>query len=293
MQLKPLTKYEQTSHWTQSVFFKGNENEYIKSFLYNDYSIGYHSHSFYELNIVVDGEGYHYIKEMQCHAKVGSVFLIPPYIKHGYMNTNNLCVYHMLIHRDFLDNCFSDFKQTEGFYLLFEIEPHLRASYTKSIFLTLTESELNILKQDIEIIDSYKGIEYENIFINAVATKILCHLCMLMTKKRLTENIKLKKNHELLKIIDCLNYIHQNYDEKLTLEQLSNMLHISRATLIRHFKKTCGCSPHQYIQQYRIKKAKEIMSSDNKTATCIAQECGFYDVSHMQKYLKEKNTDIS
>lgn len=286
MQTQPLILHEQTAHWAQSVFFKGNENEYIKSFVYNDYSIGYHTHSFYELNIVVEGEGYHYIEEMQCPAQTGSVFLIPPYVKHGYMNTNNLCVYHMLIHRDFLDNCFNDFKQTEGFYLLFEIEPHLRASYTKNIFLTLNESELNILKQDISTIESCKGIEYENIFINAIAKKILCHLCLLMTKNRLTENIKLKKNNELLKIVDCLNYIHQNYDEKITLEQLSNMLHMSRATFIRHFKKTCGCSPYQYIQQYRIKKATEFVKGGNKTATHIAQECGFYDVSHMQKYLK-------
>ncbi len=289
MSIPQLSTTESKTHWYYSDNFGLGDFEYIKSFTHYDYSIGYHTHSFFELNVVINGEGYHYIEKMSYLAKTGCVFLIPPYVKHGYLSTNNLNVYHMLIHKDFLTYCFNEFKQTEGYYLLFEIEPHLRANYTRNTFLSLDCNELGILKQDIEIIEKCKSIQNSNIFVNAIAKKILCHLCLLMYKKYSVVDNEYGSNSELLTIIDCLNYIHQNYDEKLTVSQLSEKLHMSRSTFIRYFTKTCGCSPHQYIQQYRIKKAKELIKNTDKTASSIAQECGFYDVSHMRKYLNLKN----
>ena len=224
---------------------------------------------------------------MSRHAKAGCVFLIPPYIKHGYINKKNLNVYHMLIHRDFIENCFSEFKKTEGFFLLFETEPYLRAHYNENMFLILTTDELSQVKQDIAIIKSCSSMQNANIFINAIAKKILCYLCMQITKHCGIHNNQLQTKKELITIADCLNYIHQNFDQKLTILHLSRRMNMSRSTFIRQFEKICGCPPHKYIQQYRIKKALEYFESANKTASYIAQECGFYDVSHMQKYLED------
>ncbi len=285
MKIPSLTVHESKSHWSYSDNFGTEMYEYIKSFVHNEYTIGYHTHSFYELNIVLTGEGYHYIEQMSCHAKAGCVFLIPPYIKHGYINQKNLNVYHMLIHRDFIENCFGEFKKTAGFFLLFETEPYLRAHYKENMFLILTSDELMQVKQDIEIIKNCSSMQNSNIFINAIAKKILCYLCILITEHRGINNSQLQTKKELMTIADCLNYIHQNFDQKLTVIHLSNRMNMSRSTFIRQFKKICGCPPHEYIQQYRIKKAREYLKNTNKTSSYIAQECGFYDVSHMQKHL--------
>ena len=39
------------THWSHSDNFKGEADEYIKSFVHRNYSIRFHTHSFYELNI--------------------------------------------------------------------------------------------------------------------------------------------------------------------------------------------------------------------------------------------------
>lgn len=286
MKFPPLTVPASKRHWSHADSFGTDEYEYINSFVHYDYAIGYHTHSFYELNIILSGEGYHYIEQMACHAKPGCVFLIPPYIKHGYINKSGLTVYHMLIHRDFIKYCFEEFRKTEGYFLLFETEPYLRAHYNENMFLILTTDELVQVKQDIDMIKSCGSMQNANIFINTIAKKILCQLCMLITKHYGIENNHLQAKKELISMADCLNYIHQNFDEKLTVSQLAERLHVSRSTFIRQFAKICGCSPHEYIQQYRIKKAHEYLKTTDKTATDIAQECGFYDASHMRKYLK-------
>ena len=286
MKIPPLTFTSRVPHCQHSDFFDWEKDAYIKSYTMNDYSVGYHTHSFYELNIVLDGEGYYYVEEMSNIAKRGCVFMIPPYIKHGYLNQSNLNVYHMLIHRDFIENCFDEFQKTEGFSMLFETEPYIRAHYDENIFMVLTDSELEQVGRDAEMMEKCKTVQHSNIFINAVAKRLLCYLCLLMVEKCGVENNTLKSRKQLINIADCLNYIHRNFDEKLTVEAFSKRLKMSRSTFIRQFMKVCGCTPHQYINDYRLKKALEYIESDNMTMTEVAQKCGFYDDSHLRKALE-------
>ena len=289
MDEKVITIEKSKNHWRHGDIFGDSEYEYINSFVHRKYSIGYHSHSFYELNIVLSGSGKHYIEEMSCEAKVGSVFIIPPNIRHGYTNDGDFDVYHLLIHRDFFNACFQEFLKTVGFSLLFETEPYLRAQYSENMFLILSESELNVVLADIEAINESKSMIDANIFINAIAKKIIAFLCMLITQRHGMEQIIPKSKKELNSITDCLNYIHQNFDERLTIEFLAEQINMSRSTFIRQFTKICGCSPHQYLMKYRLKKAKEYLNVSNKSNTEIAQLCGFHDAAHMRKCLNAKN----
>ena len=276
------------THWSHADSFGNEKNEYVKSFVHRSYEIGFHTHSFYELNVVLNGRGEHLIEGMRREVERGSVFMIPPGVRHSYKNLDTLNVYHMLIHRDFLPNCFSEFYRTAGFSLLFEIEPYFRARYHENMFLTLTEAELDSVLSDIELIDKYQTVPDRQLYINATAKKILAFLCMRITEQSGMGSVTAKPNRELLQIADSLNYVHQNYEERITVESLAEKQNMSRATYIRWFKKTCGCTPHQYLKQYRIKKAEEELSASRSSVSEIAQRCGFYDASHLRRSLNNK-----
>ena len=277
------------THWSHFDSFEGKADEYIKSFVHRNYAIGFHTHSFYELNIVLSGRGEHLIEQMHFEAKRGCVFVIPPNVKHSYKNIDSLNVYHMLIHKDFLPNCFREFFKTTGFSLLFEIEPYFRARYHKNMFLTLSEDDLNSVLSDVELLKSCNAFSESQIYINAVAKKILAFLCMCITKQNGIDNISANPNKELLFIADSLNFIHQNYEERITVEMLAERQNMSRATYIRWFNKTCGCSPHQYLMQYRIRKASEALAVNQSSVAEIAQNCGFFDASHLRKVMNKNN----
>ena len=286
MDFPELNIAKSRAHWNHSSIFGSKEYEYIKSFVHKDYSLGYHTHSFYELNIVLSGFGFHYIEKMACCAEKGCVFLIPPNIKHGYISKDNLDVYHMLIHRNFVDEYLAPISHTKGYHMIFETEPYLRGRYKDNLFLTLSNEDLSHIHSDITLIDKAKEMHDSDLYINSIAQKIISHLCLLMENKLGVEKIDLKKDKEFIAIAECLNYIHQNFDEKITISYLAEKANMSRSTFIRHFKKICNCSPHRYIKEYRIKKAEQYLFENKKTSTEIAQECGFYDVSHLRKQLK-------
>ena len=283
-----MSEKARKSHWSHADSFSGEKDEYIKSFVHRNYSIGYHTHSFYELNVVLSGKGEHMIEQMKRDAVRGCVFMIPPGVKHSYKNHESLNVYHMLIHRDFIPVCFSEFTRTSGYSLLFEIEPYLRARYHENMFLTLSEAELSTVLSDVELIRICEGTPNDQLYINAIAKKMLAFLCMCITKQSGIKDVSAKPNKELLCIADSLNYIHLNYEEKLTVESLAERQNMSRATYIRWFNKTCGCSPHQYIMQYRLKKAADELTDTKGSVSEVALRCGFYDASHLRRALNKK-----
>lgn len=285
--MKYFNHITKKKHWRHSDVFDGKENEYIKSFIHGEYSMHFHTHSFYELNIVLEGIGTHLIEQMTCPAKKGYVFVIPPNVRHSYQNLGNLDVYHMLIHRDFFKTYLDKLKSTLGFSLIFDIEPYLRAKFPENQFLMLNDEELSSVLKDINEINLCDGVENEDIFKNAIACKIITYLCLLTTKRQSEIVNPIKTSAELKNITDSLNYIHQNFEEHITINFLAERLNMSRSSFIRHFTKICGCSPHQYIKNHRLKIAKQMLNDSSTSITEISQRCGFYDASHLRKYLSE------
>ena len=88
-------------------------------------------------------------------------------------------------------------------------------------------------------------------------------------------------------ILNVLEYIQNHFWEKINIGTLLNISKMSRATFNRQFKKIVCTSPMRYIIDCRIIAAKNMLSKGKYNKTEIAQRCGFYDVSHMNKYLAE------
>ena len=75
--------------------------------------------------------------------------------------------------------------------------------------------------------------------------------------------------------------IDAQLDGQLSLEQLSREIGVSSGYLSRAFKISMGVSPHQYILQVRVERAKHLIRSSDQTLDEIAERVGFADGSHM------------
>jgi AraC-like DNA-binding protein len=58
---------------------------------------------------------------------------------------------------------------------------------------------------------------------------------------------------------------------------------ISRQHFIRAFKKTVGCTPHQWLQRKRVDQARSLLRYTAEPISEIALKCGFSDQSHLTR----------
>ena len=98
-----------------------------------------HTQSFFELNIILEGEGMHYIENQKLPVQRGDVFIIPPNIKHGYHAISDFDVCHILMSQGFFERYAGELKALPMFFLLFNIEPIMRTVGNSSLYLKISE----------------------------------------------------------------------------------------------------------------------------------------------------------
>lgn len=86
---------------------------------------------------------------------------------------------------------------------------------------------------------------------------------------------------------DIVNYINHHYIEDITLDQISKMVELSRTYVCGLFKKEMGINITNYIMNYRIEKAKELLRDTNLKSYEISEKVGFIDESYFSRTFKK------
>jgi len=77
------------------------------------------------------------------------------------------------------------------------------------------------------------------------------------------------------RLIRARKFIDQCYHLPLDLQQISSEACLSRFHFLRLFRQAFNKTPHQYLTQRRIEKAKELLSGSGLTVTDVCFEVGF------------------
>lgn len=81
------------------------------------------------------------------------------------------------------------------------------------------------------------------------------------------------------------DYLHAHVCEEVSLDDLSQVAHMSKYHLLRCFRDYFGMTPHQYWQNYRINRAKEALELGMPLAD-VAFTFGFTDLSYFNRRFK-------
>ncbi len=85
----------------------------------------------------------------------------------------------------------------------------------------------------------------------------------------------------------AIDYINENYMCKITLNDLSNLVHLSPIYFRQLFYDSTGMTPYDYILDKRIEKAKELLTMSNMPIVDIAINCGFTVQAYMGKVFRQ------
>jgi AraC-like DNA-binding protein len=90
-----------------------------------------------------------------------------------------------------------------------------------------------------------------------------------------TETGTLQDLETLQRLGRAREFIDHCYDHPLNLDQISEKACFSRYHFLRLFRQAFNKTPHQYLIERRIEKAKELLSSDELRVTDVCFEVGF------------------
>ena len=196
------------------------------------------AHNFYELVYYPHGSGVATIDGVQYHFSPHTFVVIPPNVTHDETR-----------HADCTILCLSF--SCEGVSL--KVGHYVDES--KKVYKVLKE----ILKETINQAYGYQEM---------IATKLaelLLHVARLQNS-----NASSSKNFEYI-----INYLKENYYEKIQLTDCANQLNISYDYFQHKFKELTGKSPQKFLLEQRLNAAKELLFYGGYNCTEIAYRCGF------------------
>lgn len=97
------------------------------------------------------------------------------------------------------------------------------------------------------------------------------------------ECLRRRQNRDSLYIRKAKEYIHEHCSENITLEMICSIIYINPAYFSVLFKKEVGINYSDYLLNYRMEKAKQLLADPKWTVEEVGQQVGYHDTRHFSR----------
>ena len=245
---------------------------------YKEEPVGHksHTHVYYEMVYVFDGEVEMTIQGREYHVKAGSLVFLNQFDEHCTRLLSG--VYK----RYYLRIPPTQLMAFHNEVLLLSVF-RLRSSNFPYILSTGDRKELFDNYFSL-ILDTYRRSgPYADERLEALVTLILTDAHSIRPDMFTPPNTL-----SFLPIQDILDELDQRFAEKFSLDELSRRYHVSPGCLSSHFHQQVGMSPMQYVTQRRLTHARVLLIKTNLTVAKIAALCGYNDISNFVRRFRQQ-----
>lgn len=124
--------------------------------------------------------------------------------------------------------------------------------------------------------------------------ELLNFLSQTLLESSLYSDIYTNEDNIPFSLHQAITFIKNNYNHKITIEDLCNVSNISVPHLIRLFRKHLNTTPIQYINKCKVLRAIDLLRNTNISVKEIAFEVGFEDPNYFcHVFRKEENMSPS
>ncbi len=96
-----------------------------------------------------------------------------------------------------------------------------------------------------------------------------------------------REEGDVLSVSEIVNYLNDNYTEKITIGELAFLFKTNRSTLCKEFKSFTGKTVVEFINAKKLEKAKTLIKTTEKTLTSIADELNFESIHYFTRFFKK------
>ena len=242
------------------------------------------SSPFARLYYVKKGEGTIRTPEAELNMKPGNMYLVPSFMPHSMVCQSGLKFYYLFVYERYgkqsdIFDLYSfpyEVEANQAIDLLFEnycnYYPELTLPYASAedfyAHPSFREYAIRYTQMDRSQKMQLQG------FVWIVAS-------FFMAKAQKIEEI----DERLMRVI---GYVKENVRKEIEVEELANMVCVTKSHLERIFREKLGTSPLQYILRTKIQSAQRLLITTNYSIKVIANEVGFTDTSYFIRIFRQK-----
>lgn len=230
-------------------------------------SVRMHMHDYFEIEIIVGGQGEQTLNGDVYPLKKGTVYFLSPIDFHSVTAINRM----ELINISFDSSIVSK-------HLLNTFINHS----TNTIF-DLPEKDMeqvdllvSLLMQDSDVNDEYSEMNTKNLF-ECLLILIIRHM-----------DVHYESSGETEPIYQCMRYLFLHFNETPSLEDMAQMSGYSTSYFSKQFRAITGKKYIDFLTSLKLNYAKLLLFATEKPVIDIFWECGFKSLSNFNHVFKKE-----
>lgn len=243
---------------------------YVADRRFQTSAIPLHNHDFFEIEFMVDAKNAtHTLNGKKRNLEKGSIYIINPSDVHSHEFEND----------GFFDRYNIRFKQdaVNENILASVINTHCRC--------VLKDGDYDTAKKLYEIVEYYYNCGSDGTSTSSdISSRLIESLILLIRDRSAAENgDEANQKSQIQKI---LLYLHKNFKEDISLEDIANYSAFSPHYVSQLFHAETSFTLTQYVKNLRLEYAKNLLFSTDHSISEICTKCGFKSFAHFLRCFK-------
>lgn len=245
-----------------------------------------HSHNFFEILCVVNGNCTNYIASHQLEMQAGDICIIAPKTQHALSAFNDECLaYNLLVRASTFDKAFFGTLAENDVLASFFSKTLYNKDVPESYILFHTKGDKEIMNYIALAYEEFEAVlTYKKRMLNSILNMFFITLLRNHEKDVIIPHPEGKTPDN--KIIAILNYIQSNY-RTVTMPELSSLFNYSERHLARLLKDYTGDTFINIVQNIKIRLATGLLSNPDLSIQEIIEITGYADISHFYKVFRK------
>ena len=270
---------------TDKFIFRNDPGFFLKASVLEPQNVTVpHSHEFTECVFITRGHGFHQCgKNPEVSISRGDILIIPPGGIHAYTGADDdLSLINFLFDTKHLPPVLLELYAKDSYKKLFLKDS---SRYDKTDFPSLHPEPARFEEMEFygrQLAENCKtpGNHCRKLGLFMVLLSLLTDAAGPVSGK--------EARFSALDIPKLTAYMENNFQRPVYLEDLSRLVSVSNATLMRHFKTSFGCTPMEYLRSLRLRHAAELLLNSSLSAKEISDISGFLTPAYFFRAFRNK-----
>ena len=272
-----------------SFFFDTADKDSIVVQKHNRYSPAIvHSHTFFELVYVYDGNCTQTISGQSLSMKTGDFCVIPPNVEHSISVFDDSIIINIMLRRSSLHSMFYNFLNTPNKLSSF----FLNNIYAKRANdYIVFHSGMDPFLRESFIWMLWESVNHQEYYYQCITNTLLLVFYLLVRSYSESVQTPLFNDRMDVQRYAIIQYIQDNYRD-VTLSAVAKRFHYSNEYTSRLIKNLMGMTYSEIVRTVRIERSQDFLTNTTMTIANIAEATGYDTPEHYIRQFK-KHTGIT